>query len=95
MEDSGLEDKLYENVQKKEVDSSHPLFEKTVVITGFRDEKLQKDLKELGAKLGTSVSKNTFVVLVKNKEEETGKTLEAKKLGIPVLTLEEFNKKYM
>ena len=46
MEDAGLEDKLYEitNTQK-EVDSSNPLFDKTVVITGFRDEKLQKYLK--------------------------------------------------
>jgi NAD-dependent DNA ligase len=97
MEDAGLEDKLYEdlNTNKKEVDSSNPLFEKMVVITGFRDEKLHRDLKELGAKLGTSVSKNTFVVVVKDKEEETGKKLEAEKLGIPVLTLDEFNKKYM
>ena len=94
MEDAGLEDKLYEKTNKKEVDSSHPLFEKMVVITGFRDEKLQNGLKDLGAKLGASVSKNTFVVLIKNKEEETGKTLDAVKLGIPVLTLDEFNKKY-
>jgi NAD-dependent DNA ligase len=95
IEDAGLEEKLYEVTNKKVIDSSHLLFEKTVVITGFRDEKLQKDLKELGAKLGASVSKNTFVVLVKNKEEETGKTADALKLGVPVMTLDEFNKKYM
>ena len=63
-------------------------------MTGFRDPDLQNKLKSIGAKLGSSVSKNTFVVLVKDLEEDTGKALDAKNLGIPLMTPEEFKKKY-
>jgi NAD-dependent DNA ligase len=94
----GLENKLMiteKNVSLLPVvDSSYPLFGKSVVITGFRDKSLEESLKKVGAKLGSSVSKNTFLVIVKNLEEETGKVLEAKKLGIPIITLDEFQKKY-
>jgi NAD-dependent DNA ligase len=65
-------------------------------MTGFRDINLQNELKEVGAKIGTSVSKNTFLVLSKNGEEEySSKAEEAKKLGIPLLTLKEFREKYL
>ena len=63
-------------------------------MTGFRDQELQNKLKSIGAKLGSSVSKNTFVVLVKDLGEDTGKALDAKNLGIPLMTPEEFKKKY-
>ena len=84
MKDADLMNKLNEDISsnKKEVDTSHPLYNKTIVITGFRDAKLQEDLKNVGAKIGSSVSKNTYIVLTKDKEDETGKVLEAKKLGI-------------
>ena len=45
-----------------------------------------------------AVSKNTFVVIVKDnesKDEDTGKIDQAKKLNIPILTLEEFKDKYL
>jgi NAD-dependent DNA ligase/predicted flap endonuclease-1-like 5' DNA nuclease len=83
------------NVEKKVVDQSHPLFGKSIVMTGFRDENLQNMLKEVGAKIGSSVSSKTFVVLVKDKDDDTGKTLEAKKLGIALMTPEEFKQKYI
>jgi NAD-dependent DNA ligase len=94
----GLENKL--TIQQKSsllpvVDSTHPLFGKSVVITGFRNKDLEESLKKIGAKLGSSVSKNTFLVIVKDSEsEETGKVQEAKKIGIPIITLDEFQKKY-
>jgi NAD-dependent DNA ligase len=81
-------------VEKVSIDQSHPLYNKSIVMTGFRDQDLQNKLKSIGAKLGTSVSKNTFVVLVKDLEEDTGKALDAKNLGIPLMTPEEFKKKY-
>jgi NAD-dependent DNA ligase len=65
-------------------------------MTGFRDAAIQDAIKLVGAKLGTSVSSQTFIVLVKDAlAEDTGKTLEAKKLGIPIMTPEEFTKKYL
>ena len=63
-------------------------------MTGFRDTQIQEDIKNVGAKLGTSVSKNTFIVLVKDIVEDTGKAADARKLGVTLMTPEEFVKKY-
>jgi NAD-dependent DNA ligase len=94
IKDSGLVKKLAP-VEKKLIDESHPLFGKSIVMTGFRDAEIQDALKNIGAKLGSSVSSKTFIVLVKDKDEDTGKAGEARKLGVPLMTPEEFRKKYM
>ena len=93
IKESGLVKKLA--FEKKEVDQSHPLFGKSIVMTGFRDTALQEALKDIGAKLGSSVSSKTFVVLVKDKDEDTGKANEARKLNVPLMTPEEFKNKYL
>lgn len=96
LKDTGLEEKLVTGLpKKKEIDKSHPLSGKSIVMTGFRDEDLQEQIKHVGAKVGSSVSKNTFIVLVKNVEEDTGKAAEARKLGIPLMTTDEFKNKYL
>ena len=83
-------------IQKEIVLScDHPLVGKTIVLTGFRDVDLQEKIKKMGAKLGTSVSKNTFIVLVKDKEEVTGKVEDAKKMGVCIMDFEEFKNKYI
>ena len=95
VKEAGLESKLSVDVSEKKVfNESHPLFEKTIVMTGFRDTKILEALKNVGAKLGSSVSKNTFVVLVKDLDEDTGKASDAKKLGIPLMTPSQFVEKY-
>jgi NAD-dependent DNA ligase len=96
LKDTGLEEKLVTGLpKKKEIDQSHPLSGKSIVMTGFRDEDLQEKIKQVGAKVGSSVSKNTFIVLVKNIEEDTGKAADARKLGIPLMTPDEFKNKYL
>ena len=96
IKESGLVKKLAQGVtEKKTVDDSHPLFGKTIVMTGFRDAQIQEAIKNVGAKLGSSVSKNTFIVLVKDKDEDTGKAADARKLGVTLMTPEEFTKKYL
>jgi NAD-dependent DNA ligase len=97
MKEAELIDKLKEDVikEKKVLVENHPLSGKTIVITGFRDKQLDDILRGFGAKLGSSVSKNTFLVIVKNKDEDTGKASEAKKLEIPIFTYEEFKNKYL
>ena len=96
MKDAGIENKLVQgNIKKKVLDESHPLFGKSIVMTGFRDVELQDKLKNIGAKLGSSVSKNTFIVLVKDDDDDTGKASEARKLGIPLMTPVEFTAKYL
>jgi NAD-dependent DNA ligase len=95
--ESGLDKKLTPTTEKKSLvlDESHPLFGKTIVITGFRDTQIQEAIKSLGAKLGSSVSKNTFIVLVKDIEEDTGKADDARKLGVKLMTPKEFTEKYL
>ncbi len=100
MKECGLEKKILLSkdsvvVSQTTVDTSNPLYEKTIVMTGFRDKDLEAVLKEVGAKMGSSVSKNTLCVVVKDSNaEESSKVLEAKRLGIPVLTLSQFKSQY-
>jgi DNA ligase (NAD+) len=91
----GLEDKLYETPIKQNVDQTHPLFGKTVVLTGTRDKDIIEFLKNVGANQGTNVSKSTFLVIAKNKDEDTGKAEEARKLGIPLMSVQEFTQTYL
>ena len=96
--EAGLNSKLLpsNSTEKKPiVNESHPLFGKTIVMTGFRDTNIQDALKNVGAKLGASVSKNTFLVLVKDLSEDTGKAEDAKKNGVPLMTPEVFKEKYL
>jgi NAD-dependent DNA ligase len=74
----------------------HPLNGKTVILTGFRDEPLQAALKQLGCKVGSSVSSKTFAVIVKDGDvEETGKVLDAKRCQVPLVPLSVFRSKYL
>ena len=79
---------------KQEIDTNNPLYEKIIVMTGFRDDDLEKKLKQMGAKLSSNVSKNTFMVVAKNKNDDSSKIVEANKLGIQVLSLDEFTSMY-
>ena len=81
-------------VTVKNVDKSHPLYNKKIVITGFRDKELQQKLDKIGVKLGTSVSKKTFAVLVKDLDDDTGKADKARALEVQLMTPEMFKKKY-
>ena len=101
IKECGLEHKLNQPLYKNEYkDLVQPLvkvdalFNKTIIMTGFRDKNLEDKIKSAGAKLGSSVSKNTHLVIVKNLEEDTGKVSDAKKLGVPLITVEDFNNKY-
>jgi NAD-dependent DNA ligase len=95
IDDCGLQSKLSGAPPVLAVaDTSHPLYKKSVVITGIRDAKVAEALKSAGANLGSSVSKNTVVVIAKSADEDTGKASEARKLGIPIMTPSEFLAKY-
>jgi NAD-dependent DNA ligase len=94
LSECGLEDKLYEKSVKKNVDQTHPLFDKSVVLTGTRDKDIIDFLKNVGAKQSSSVSKNTFLVIAKDKDEDTGKAEEARKINIPIMSVEEFIQTY-
>ena len=79
---------------KKKINKSHPLYGKKIVITGFRDKSLQQKLANIGVKLTSSVSKNTFMVLVKDIDDDTDKAEKAKARNIPIMTKEQFIETY-
>ena len=99
LKECGLEDKLLLTLSVGKDCSiggnhTHPLNKKTVVLTGTRDKAVLEILKLAGAIQGSSVSKNTFLVVAKSADEDTGKAEEARKLGIQILSVDQFINKY-
>lgn len=83
-----------ENPETIEVDETNPLFGKTIVFTGTLTHYGRKEAEELARKFGahpsSSVSKKTDMVVAGT---EAGSKLDtANKLGIPVLSEDEFEK---
>ena len=93
-----LEDKLHETMlglqEQPAIDETNPLYEKSIVITGFRNKELSEELKSLGVRESSAVSKNTFAVIVKDKDEDTGKIAAAKQKNIPIYTSLGFKEKF-
>ena len=94
MKQANLENKLKETHKKKPKTVQHELTGKKIVFTGIRPTDLIKKLEIVGALMGSSVSKNTFAVIVKSLDETTGKADQARALGVPLMTPEEFEAKY-
>ena len=67
----------------------------TVVFTGFRDKKLEDRLIEMGHKIGSSVSKKTTCLIVKQRGSNSTKEQKAESLNIPIFTLDEFSAKFL
>lgn len=78
------------------IDTDNQLYGKKIVMTGFRDKELMDKIKSFGGEISNSISKNTFVLLVKeDKNETTSKAETARNLNIPIMTKEEFQKMYI
>jgi DNA ligase (NAD+) len=99
LEDLELTYKLEEynnsiNNNKNNNENNHILADKTIVITGKRDNDLIDKIKKFGTKITTSVSKNTFVLIVDTYELKNNKTEKADELNIDIMTNNEFKQKY-
>jgi NAD-dependent DNA ligase len=96
LKECGLENKLQLTKlgTEDEVNTLSPLYKKMIVLTGTRDKQVIEILKKNGAIQGSSVSKNTFIVVAKSADDDTGKAEEARKLGIPIVSVEQFIKLY-
>jgi len=80
--------KLKDDTKEKKIIKSE-YTGKTIVISGFRDKELEEKLKTHGAKISTSVSKNTDILIVKDQstiDDNTGKVKKAKELNILIKT---------
>ena len=93
--EAGVENKLVYSSPVASVGAkAHPLYGKKIVMTGFRDKELATKIEKVGGENSGSVSKNTFVVLVKDVDEDTGKADQARKLGVRLMTPEQFKDEY-
>ena len=92
---AGLQNKLKEDNTDENIDLDHPLYNKKIVMTGFRDKDLAEQIKLHGGEIIDTVNKNTFIVLVKDKDEDTSKALQAKKLDISIMLVNEFKEKFL
>ena len=94
MKNINMEERLHIQ-QKANIDTGHPLYNKKIVITGFRSKELQERIEKVGCKIGSSVSKNTDIVIVKDIDDDTGKAEKARELNIKIMEVESFIKTYM
>jgi NAD-dependent DNA ligase len=75
--------------------TSSPLFGKKIVMTKVRDKEIIEFLKTVGATLEDGMKKDTFVLIVKSHDDISNKTKYADENNVPIMTPEEFKKKYM
>ncbi len=94
IKEAKLEYKL-ESIQQPTsiANTNHPLYGKHIVFSGFRDKDLMKKLTDIGVELTSSVSSNTFLVIM-NSNEPTGKSIQANKLHVPIALVSDFIMKY-
>lgn len=64
------------------------------VFTGFRDAELEAYIKSNGGTVASGVNKKTTYLIRKDTEEESGKITKANELGVKIIKLSDFKKKY-
>ena len=97
MEEAKLMSKLISKIDL-EVDSDktqNELYNKKIVITGFRDKELSEKLKQLGALIDGTLTKKTNILIIKQEGDVSEKVIKAQKYNITIITLEKFKEKYM
>jgi NAD-dependent DNA ligase len=101
LKECGLEKKLYIDsntksraVLERKMDNSHPLFEKRIVMTKFRDPVLKEKIMEKGGIIDENIGKNTHILIVKSKEDQSSKMKYAIDNNIIIMELNEFKQFY-
>jgi NAD-dependent DNA ligase len=66
------------------------------MFTGFREKTLMSMLEEdYKVNFASSITKHTFVVVVKTDTETNAKTEKAKSMNIPVMSITKFKETYL
>lgn len=70
---------------------------KKIVFTGFRDTELEKWIEDNDGKVNSSVSGNTDIVIYADTDvaKDSSKYKKAKELGLELVTIDQFKKKYI
>ncbi len=92
MKDANLENKLVFNPKK--IDHENPLYNKKIVVTGFRNKPFEDLMKQLGVNISSTVTKDVFAIIAKNKTDISTKLEKGQNLGIHIYALDEFMEKY-
>lgn len=66
---------------------------KKIVFSGIRNKEMENKLEMLGAKISSSISKNTDLLIVKNKNDISSKINKAKDLNIKIMNIDEMEEK--
>lgn len=61
-----------------------------VCFSGVRDKSLEEEIESQGGKIASGVSKTTTHLVVADPSQGTSKTVKARELNIPILTIEQF-----
>jgi len=80
---------------KEIVNKDSVLYNKKIVITGFRSKELEEKLNEIGCKVNATITNDVFAVVAKDKNENSTKIEKAKKMDIMIYDLNEFVLKYL
>ena len=88
-----LKDNPEITIQKLKVVKGGKFKGHVVVFSGFRNAQWEKSIQMQGGKVGSSVSKNTTLVVAKDPDNLTGKVKKAHDIGVHVLSMDEFSKK--
>ena len=75
-------------------EEKHILHDKHVVMTKIRDKEIIEKLKENGGFLDDNVNKNTFVLIVKELDNNSNKIKKAKEFGIRIMIPVQFKEEY-
>ena len=67
---------------------------KTLVFTGFRDKNWERIIEVEGGKVGSSISGNTSILVIKDHSFTSGKVTKAKGLGVRVMDMAEFKTEF-
>jgi DNA ligase (NAD+) len=67
---------------------------KKILLTGFRDEKIQSFIFSNGGTIPSTFSNSLSLIIIKDKTTKNKKIEKAKENNIPILTKEEFEKQY-
>ena len=81
--------------KEKKVTWVSNLTDTKILFSGFRDSALEKNITDRGGKMVTSISKNTSMLVVKDKSESSSKIIKARELGIDIFSKDEFVSKYI
>jgi len=90
--------KKFATFKEKSVETQieNKLQDMKIVLSGFRDKKLEESIVLRGGKVTTSVSKQTSLLVVSSKSEEpSGKVAKALEIGVNVIDREEFLSKFI